>query len=142
MRRSPKHGLFVSYWFRTRSAKSDRFSDEMHGNDLRWVKNLSASRSRQDSLLHFSNMGLDDWLYHCVVPAMMLKSRQRLNCIKKLQRVPKKNVSKWSFPSNLPHQRVNYIHGVQQLFAQVNLAAFDERADEIGSQATSQKQNP
>ena len=54
MRRSPKHGLFVSYWLRTRSARADRFSDEVYGNDFRRDKNFSTSQSRYDSLLRMT----------------------------------------------------------------------------------------
>jgi len=36
-------------------ARADRFSDEVHGNDLRRVENFSTSRSRHDSLLHMTD---------------------------------------------------------------------------------------
>jgi len=36
-------------------SRADRFSDEMYGNDLRRVKNLSTSQSRHDSLLRLTD---------------------------------------------------------------------------------------
>jgi len=36
-------------------ARADRFSDEVYGNDLRRVKNLSTSRSRHDLLLRMTD---------------------------------------------------------------------------------------
>jgi len=36
-------------------ARADRFSDEMYGNDLRWVENFSTSQSRPNSLLRMAD---------------------------------------------------------------------------------------
>ena len=36
-------------------ARADRFSDEMYGNDLRWVENFSTSQSCQDALLRMTD---------------------------------------------------------------------------------------
>jgi len=38
-----------------KEARADRFSDEMYGNDLRRVKNLSTSQSRHDLLLRMTD---------------------------------------------------------------------------------------